>query len=88
LGWIDPPLASYALTTSAGLWKYRSRPSDHTQAAKISWSLILVGAVCLLAEWNLWPLQIALVSITLTNFEALFITILAPTRRENLESIL
>jgi len=87
-GWIIPALASYALTTGAGLWKYRCWPSYHTRAAKISWFLILIGSVCLLAEWNLWPLRIALVAIALTNIEALFITILTPDRREDVESIL
>ena len=87
-GWIIPALAGYALTTGAGLWKYRCWPSYHTRAAKISWFLILIGSVCLLAEWNLWPLRIALVAIALTNIEALFITILAPDRHEDVESIL
>ena len=87
-GWIIPALASYALTTGAGWWKYRCWPSYHTRAAKISWFLILIGSICLLAEWNLWPLRIALFAIALTNIEALFITILTPDRREDVESIL
>ena len=89
--WIVPALASYALSTGAGFWKYRRWPSYHTRAAKISWFLILVGAVCMLGQWELWelwPLRIALVAITLTNLEALLITILSPHRRVDIETVL
>lgn len=91
LAWIVPALASYALSTGAGFWKYRRWPSYHTRAAKISWFLILVGAVCMLGQWELWelwPLRIALVAITLTNLEALLITILSPHRRVDIETVL
>jgi len=91
LAWIVPALAIYALSTGAGFWKYRRWPSYHTRAAKISWFLILVGAVCMLGQWELWelwPLRIALVAITLTNLEALLITILSPHWRADIETVL
>ena len=94
LVWILPALSSYVLSTGAGFWKYRRWPSYHTRAAKISWLLILVGAVCLLGQWEqwghweLWPLRVALVAITLTNLEALLITILSPHRRVDIETVL
>ena len=91
LAWIVPALASYALSTGAGFWKYRRWPSYHTRAAKISWFLILVGAVCMLGQWGqweLWPLRVALVAITLTNLEALLITILSPLWRADIETVL
>lgn len=85
--WILPALASYALSTLAGCWRYRRWPSYHTRAAKTSWFLILVGAVCLLGGWNLWPLRIALAAVTLTNLEALLITILTPSWQADVESV-
>ena len=91
LTWILPALGSYALSTGAGFWKYRRWPSYHTRAAKTSWFLILVGAVCMLGQWGqweLWPLRVALVAITLTNLEALLITILSPHWRADIETVL
>ena len=91
LVWILPALFSYALSTGAGFWKYQRWPSYHTRAAKTSWFLILVGAVCLLGQWGhweLWPLRVALVAITLTNLEALLITILSPLWRADIETVL
>jgi cardiolipin synthase len=85
--WLLPALASYALSTLAGCWKYRRWPSYHTRAAKTSWFLILVGAGCLLGGWNLWPLRVALAAVTLTNLEALLITILSPNWQTDVESI-
>jgi CDP-diacylglycerol--glycerol-3-phosphate 3-phosphatidyltransferase len=87
LEWIFSALASYTLSTLAGLWRFRRWPSYHTRAAKTSWFLILVGAVCLLGGWSLWPLRVALAAVTLANLEALLITILAPTWRTDVESV-
>ena len=65
---------SYVLTTSAGLWKYGKVPSYHTYGAKTSQWLILVGAVCLLLDYSVWPFRIAMAGVTLTNLEATAIT--------------
>ena len=88
LDWILPALSSYALSTGAGFWKYRRWPSYHTRAAKTSWFLTLVGAVCLFGQWELWPLQVALAAVTFTNLEALLITILSPVWRADVETVL
>lgn len=85
--WIIPAVATYAISTATGFWKYRRWPSYHTRAAKTSWFLILVGAVCLFGGWSLWPLRIALFATTLTNLEALLITILSPTWRADVGSV-
>jgi CDP-diacylglycerol--glycerol-3-phosphate 3-phosphatidyltransferase len=84
--WIAPALTSYTLSTLAGFWRYHCWPSYHTRAAKTSWFLMLLGAVCLLADWRLWPLRIALAAVTLTNFEALLITYLSPNCRDDVGS--
>lgn len=74
--WWIAALLSYVLTSSAGLWKYGKMPSYHTYGAKTSQWLILVGAVCLLMDYSIWPFRIAIVAVTLTNLEATVITCL------------
>ena len=88
LVWIVPAVFSYAVSTAAGFWKFKRWPSYHTRAAKTSWFLILVGAVCLLGDWPLWPLRVALISVVITNLEGLLITMLIPAWRADVGSIL
>ena len=87
LVWIIPALATYLISTAAGFWKYQRWPSYHTRAAKTSWFLIIVGAIGLFIDWSLWPLRIALAATTMTNLEAILITIISPTWRANVTSI-
>jgi CDP-diacylglycerol--glycerol-3-phosphate 3-phosphatidyltransferase len=74
IGWIGAASASYAATTIFGLRKFGRWPSYHTRAAKTSWLLVTIGAVCLLTDLSLWPFRIAMVAVTLTNLEAILIT--------------
>ena len=76
LSWILVALASYAMTTGLGLWKYGKVPSYHTYGAKFSQWLVLGGGVAVLLDWSLWPLRISTVAVTLTNIEATAITCL------------
>jgi CDP-diacylglycerol--glycerol-3-phosphate 3-phosphatidyltransferase len=85
--WFIAPLATYALSTSAGLWKYGRWPSYHTRAAKTSWLLILIGTISLLSDWAIWPLRVALIAATATNLEATAITMISPTWRIDVTSI-
>lgn len=87
LAWIIPPLATYLISTAAGFWKYRRWPSYHTRAAKTCWLLMIVGVYGMSFDLSLLPLRIALVAVTLTNIEALFITIISPSWRADVTSI-
>ncbi|MDR9501615.1 MAG: CDP-alcohol phosphatidyltransferase family protein [Desulfurivibrionaceae bacterium] len=87
LAWIIPAVAAYLISTAAGFWKYHRWPSYHTRAAKISWFLVVVGAIGLFSDWSLWPLRIALAAVTITNIEAVLITIISPTWRADVTSI-
>ena len=87
LGWIVVAVASYAVSTLAGFGKYGRWPSYHTRAAKTSWLLIAVAAVCLFEGWAVWPLRVAAVAITLTNLEALSITMLSAHWRADVGSV-
>ena len=87
LAWIIPAVATYLISTAAGLWKYHRWPSYHTRAAKTSWFLVVVGAIGLFTDWSLWPMRIALAAATITNIEAVLITIISPTWRADVTSI-
>jgi hypothetical protein len=87
LVWIGAALITYLISTAAGFWKYRHWPSYHTRAAKISWFLTAVAVVAIFSDWNLWPLRLAAVVVTITNIEALLITIVSPVWRADVSSI-
>ncbi len=57
--WVVVALASYALTTAAGLIKYGKVPSYHTTAAKKTQGIVLLAAILLLLQWASWPIRIA-----------------------------
>ena len=85
--WIFLSLATYVISTLAGLLKYRRWPSYHTRAAKISWFLTLIAVISLFSECSLIPLRIAIAAIILTNLEALAITVISPQWRADVVSV-
>ena len=87
LVWLGTAVVSYLISTAAGLWKYRRWPSYHTRAAKTSWFLTAVAVVALFTDWALWPLRVAAVAVTLTNIEALAITMISTHWRADVTSI-
>lgn len=87
IAWFVPPIATYAMSTAAGFWKYRRWPSYHTRAAKTGWFLILLGTIGLFTGWSLWPLRIALAFAALANLEALAITAISPAWRADVTSV-
>ena len=87
LVWIGTAVVTYLVSTAAGLWKYRRWPSYHTRAAKTSWFLTAVAVIALFFDWTLWPLRAAAAAVTLTNIEALAITIVSPSWRADVTSI-
>jgi len=87
LGWIGTAVFSYLISTAAGLWKYRRWPSYHTRAAKTSWFLTAIAVIALFTGWSMWPLRVAAVAVTLTNIEALMITIVSPNWRADVTSV-
>jgi CDP-diacylglycerol--glycerol-3-phosphate 3-phosphatidyltransferase len=80
-------ILSYALTTGAGLWKYGRVPSYHTYGAKISQWLVLVGAVCILLDYAVWPFRLAMLAGIITNLEARAITWILPEWHADVLSI-
>jgi cardiolipin synthase len=72
--WFAVGIGSYAVTTGAGLWKYGRVPSYHTYGAKATQWIALVAGVCLILDWSVWPMRIAVIAVTLTNIEATAIT--------------
>ena len=87
LAWIGTAVFSYLISTAAGLCKYKRWPSYHTRAAKTSWFLTAVAVIALFTDWSLWPLRIAAVAVTVTNIEAVIITIVSPSWRSDVTSV-
>ena len=87
LFWICAVLVSYLISTAAGFWKYKRWPSYHTRAAKTSWFFTAVAVIALFSDWSLWPLRIAATVVTLTNIEAILITVISPIWRTDVTSI-
>jgi cardiolipin synthase len=72
--WLAVVIGSYLLTSGAGLWKYGRVPAYHTYGAKLTQWVALVAGICLVLNWSVWPLRIAVIAGTLTNLEATAIT--------------
>ncbi len=85
--WLAVALGSYALTTAAGVIKYRRVPSYHTWAAKHSQFVVLLAGIALVLEVSVWPLRIATIAVTLTNLEATLLTVVLPQWRADVPSL-
>lgn len=85
--WIIGAAISYALTSVAGLIRFRRLPSYHTWAAKTSWHLVNIAVVCLFAGWAIWPFCVACVAVVVTNVEATAITFVLPVYEVDVRSI-
>lgn len=86
--WAIPAIGTYTASTLYGLVKFGRWPSYHTKMAKTSWLFVLIGAVCLLSNWSIWPLKLAMVAVAITNLEAILLTRLLPEWRSDISSIL
>lgn len=85
--WISLAVASYVVTTVAGLIKYGKVPSYHTIAAKKTQGIVLLAGILLVLELYVWPTRIAAVAVTLTNIEATFLTLVLPTWQADVSSL-
>jgi len=86
--WVIAAIGTYAVSTLYGLVKFGRWPSYHTRMAKTSWLFVLIGAVCFLSNWSIWPLRFAMVSVAVTNLEAILLTRLLPEWRSDVTSVL
>lgn len=85
--WFGVALFSFALTSIAGIIKYRRLPSYHTRAAKTSWLLVSLAALSVFAQGPLWPLRLAAVVVIFTNLEATAMTGILPQWQADVPSI-
>jgi CDP-diacylglycerol--glycerol-3-phosphate 3-phosphatidyltransferase len=85
--WVAAAVASYTASTGAGFCKFGRWPSYHTRAAKVSWLLVTVGAICLLLGWGNWPFRLAMAAVTITNLEAILITCVLPEWQADVASL-
>lgn len=85
--WLAVGIGSYVLTTTVGLVKYGRVPSYHTYGAKITQWFALVAGISLILEWSVWPMRIAVISVTLTNLEATMISFVLDEWRADVLSL-
>ncbi len=85
--WFAAALGTYAASTAAGLWKYGRWPSYHTRGAKTSWLLVSIAMLAVFAKGSPWFLRLAMLSVTLTNLEALGMTCVLSQWRADVPSL-
>ena len=66
-------LGCYLPEVLLSLIKFRRWPTLHTYLAKLTHLLVVIAGICLVLEWSIWPLRIALTFLMLTNLESLLI---------------
>ena len=85
--WVVVPIALYLIAGALSVAKFGRWPNHHTRMAKISWGLMLVGAVAFLGAWSLWPLRAGFVGATLASLQSMMITRILPEYRSNVPSV-
>jgi CDP-diacylglycerol--glycerol-3-phosphate 3-phosphatidyltransferase len=85
--WIIVGISSYAVSAAAGLYRFGRLPSYHTRMAKTTWFLAGVAVVAVFADWSVWPLRIAAISVVITNIEAVLIAFVLPEWRADVPSL-
>lgn len=86
--WLAAPMAAYLAAGAASLAKFGRWPHHHTRLAKISWGLMLIGAVAFLAMGVRWPLRVALLGAALASVQSAFITRVLPQWQEDVPSVM
>lgn len=85
--WICLPIALYLIAGASSRAKFGRWPIHHTRMAKISWGLMLMGAVAFLGNWSLWPLRAALAGAALASVQSMLITWVLPEWRTDVSSV-
>lgn len=85
--WIGIVAVSYAVSVATSFFRFGCWPSYHSRMAKTSWLLLTGGTIAFLAEWSVWPLRLALLSVILTNSEHLAVTIISRQARTDIGSL-
>ena len=85
--WLAAPAVAYVAAGAVSLTKFRRWPHHHTRMAKISWGLMLIGAVTYLGWEVRWPLRAALTGAALASAQSLLITWVLPAWREDVSSV-
>jgi len=84
---ISVAVVSYGFSCLASLLKFHRLPSYHTRGAKLSSGLMLAAVISLFLGWSLWPLRVAAFCVTLTNLEAILITLVLSESRDNVPTV-
>jgi len=85
--WIAAPMVAYLGAGVFSLAKFGRWPHHHTRLAKMSWGVMLVGAVAFLWGTSHWPLRVALVGASLASVQSMLITRILPQFRSDVPSV-
>lgn len=85
--WIAVPIVAYLAAGALSLAKFGRWPNHHTRMAKVSWGLMLVGAIAFLGGWSRWPLRVALAGATLASAQSALITGILQEWRADVPSV-
>lgn len=84
---IAAAVISYGISCLVSIAKFRRLPSYHTRSAKFSWLLTFFGVTALCFQWNIWPVRIAALGVTLANIEAILITFVLQNPADDVKSL-
>jgi CDP-diacylglycerol--glycerol-3-phosphate 3-phosphatidyltransferase len=85
--WLGAAVATYAASLLAGWIRFGRLPSYHTRLAKVSWLLAGLAVIATFAGWSPWWLRVAAGAVTLTNLEAVAITVVLREWRVDVRSV-
>jgi CDP-diacylglycerol--glycerol-3-phosphate 3-phosphatidyltransferase len=85
--WLVAAVVTYAASLCAGWLRFGRLPSYHTRLAKMSWLLAGLAVIANFAGWSPWWLGVAAAAVTVTNLEALAITLVLPEWRVDVLSV-
>jgi len=84
---IATAIGLYAVSLVVSLVRLGGPPAYHTYAAKVSWWLIAIGTVVLVAGGPAWLLWTALVCVVVTNVEGLILSSTLGSRDTDIRSL-
>jgi cardiolipin synthase (CMP-forming) len=86
--WMAVAVCSYVALVLLCAAKFRRWPSYHTRLAKTGWLFILLALFAAVTGWAEWLILVAAIAVIVTNLESILITLLLPSYRSNIPSVL
>lgn len=85
--WLIAVLVTYLMTVGISIAKFRTLPSYHTRAAKVSWLLAMIAILALFFDWSVWLLRVAAIAVVVTNLETSLMSLLLRRRQTDVATL-